>query len=255
MPMQEFSLEGRVAIVTGASRGIGRAIAIGLAEQGADVALASRSEAAALPVVLEIATLGRGALAMGCDVSKAEEVITMVQQTMDRFGRIDILVNSAAISPAFKSSEEMTDEEWREIIDVNLTGTFICCREVGKIMLQQQSGSVINLSSAGGIVGLGKLAAYCASKGGVEQLTKVLALDWASRGVRVNAIAPGYIITDLTALLQKRDDLRADVLGRIPMGRLGTVREVVGAAVYLASDAANYVTGQTLCPDGGYLSQ
>lgn len=253
--MKEFSLEGRVAVVTGASRGIGQAIAGGLAEQGADLVLVSRTLKGLAATVAIVEGWGRRALPVAGDVSKGGEVAVMVQKALAEFGRIDILVNCAAISPIFKSAERVSEAEWTEIIEVNLTGTFLCCREFGEVMLAQGSGSIVNLSSLGGRVGLAKLVAYCASKGGVELMTKVLALDWASRGVRVNSIAPGYIATDLTAVLQSREDMLAPVIESTPMGRIAAPREVVGAAVYLASEAASFVTGETICVDGGWLAR
>lgn len=255
MATPQFSLDGRVAIVTGASRGIGRAIAIGFAAHGANLVLVSRARESLKAAAGEVQDLGRQSLVVPCDVSKTAEVSSMVERAVASFGKIDILVNCAGISPTFKSAELVTDEEWEEIISVNLSGTFKCCREVGKAMLSQGSGSIINLSSLGGVVAIPKVIVYCTSKGGIEQMTKVLAMDWAQRGVRVNAIIPGWIATDMTARLRETDNMREAVIQRTPLGRIAEPSEVVGAAVYLASDAASFVTGETIRVDGGWLAQ
>lgn len=170
------------------------------------------------------------------------------------WGRLDVLVNSAGISPAFKGAELIEDEEWRQIVDVNLSGAFFCCRETGRLMLQQGSGSIVNISSVHGSVGGARLAAYAATKGGVEALTRTLAVEWAGRGVRVNAVAPGYFETEMTAGL-RRGRWRQWLLERIPAGRFGLPEQLVPAVLFLATDASSYGTGATLFVDGGWTAQ
>lgn len=250
-----FSLSGRVALVTGGSRGIGRAIALGLAEAGADVAVVSRTLADLEVVVEEIQDLGRRGLAVDVDVSQGAEVERLTRRLLDAFGRVEILVNSAGISPVFTGGLKMSEADWRRILDVNLTGTFLVTRSVAQTMVEAGQGSIINLVSVGARVGLPRLAAYCASKAGVEAMTRVLALEWADHGVRVNAIGPAYVSTDMTAGLRAHPQLGPAILDQTPLGRFATPDDVVGAAVYLASEAASYVTGQTLFVDGGWLSQ
>ena len=247
-----FSLEGRVAVVTGASRGLGRAIALGLAEAGADLVLASRTQAALEQVAAEIEALGRRALPVAADVSRAEDVQRLAEATRGAFGRADVLVNNAGISPVFKRAEQLELADWQRILDVNLTGVFLCCQAFGRIMLEQGRGAVINMSSLAGSAGFIRLSAYCASKGGVDALTRVLALEWAPSGIRVNALAPAFIETDLTAGVRAHPGLNQAIVQRTPLHRMGVPDEVVGAAVFLASDAASYVTGQTLFIDGGW---
>ena len=243
-------LTGRVVWVTGAGRGLGRAIAEGLAAAGAHLAVTARtaadldSLAAALPGQVEV---------LPASVDRLEEVEAAARAVADRTGRLDGLVNCAGISPDFTRSERLDADRWRRVLDVNLTGTFHCCREAGRIMLERGGGSIVNVSSVHARAGFGRIAAYAASKGGVEALTRTLAVAWADRGVRVNTLAPGYFRTDLSAgLLDSRHGER--VVGAVPMGRVGRAAELAGAAVYLVSDAARYVTGATLTVDGGWTA-
>jgi NAD(P)-dependent dehydrogenase (short-subunit alcohol dehydrogenase family) len=248
--LEQFSLKGKIAIVTGSSRGIGRAIAEGLVGAGASVVVNGRT-----PESAKAAADAIGGFPVAADVSKAADVDQLIQKTVDRFSRIDILINNAGISPYFKPAETMTEAEWDDVIGVNLKGVFLCCQAAARVMIPQKSGRIINISSIAGHVGLPRLLAYSAAKGAVEQITRVLALEWAPHHILVNAIAPGYIESDLTKGL-RNNSARLDALTRqIPLGRLGTPEEVVGAAIYLCSDAASYVTGATLCIDGGWLAQ
>lgn len=249
-----FDLTDRVAIVTGASRGIGAAIALGLARSGADVAVISRSLPSLNPIAEKIAEAGRKSLSVEADIGRPEDIDSAVQRVLEHFHRIDILVNNAGISPILKRAEEMTKGEWDEIIRVNLTGTFLFCQACGRVMIGQNRGKIINMASVGGTVGFPRQAAYCATKGGIIQLTKVLALDWARFNIQVNAIGPSYIETDLTEGMRKSKAISEDLLRKTPMGRFGKPEEVVGAAVFLASDASSYVTGQTIYVDGGWLA-
>ena len=252
--LDRFSLAGKVAIVTGAGRGIGRAIALGFAEAGATVVLASRSAAQLEAVAAEVRAGGGRALAVPTDVAHADEVHRLVVRCLEEFGVLDVLVNNAGVSPYYKPAERLSETEWRQVLDVNLTGTFLGC-QAAAVPLADRRGCVINVVSVGAAVGLPRLAAYCAAKAGVEALTRVLALEWAARGVRVNALGPAFLATDLTAGLRANPALHQQLVDRTPLGRLGAPDEVVGAAIFLASDAASYVTGQTLYVDGGWLAQ
>ena len=249
-----FSLAGRIAVVTGASRGLGRSIALALAEAGADAVLSSRTQADLGRVAAEVEAAGRQALAVVADVSRAEDVERLASAALERFGRVDVLINSAGISPVFKHAEQMDLADWRRVLDVNLTGVFLCCQAFGRIMLRQHSGTIVNMSSVGARAGFPRLSAYCASKGGVEALTRVLALEWASAGLRVNALAPAFIETDMTRGVREHSGLNQAIVQRTPMHRMGLPDEVVSAALFLASDASSYMTGQSLYLDGGWLA-
>jgi gluconate 5-dehydrogenase len=246
-----FDLSGKVAIVTGAGRGIGRAIAETLAAFGACVVLSGRTRATLEEVA---AGIGDAAMVQVADVSREPDVLVLRDAALERFGRIDVLVNNAGINPIWRGVEKVALADWQAIIDVNLTGTFLCCKYIGGVMAERGSGSIVNVSSVAGHVGLVRSAPYCASKGGVELLTKALALEWAQRGVRVNCLAPGYVDTDLTSGLLHHPELSKPFLEHTPMGRFGETRDVVGAAVFLASDASAYMTGQSLVVDGGWVA-
>jgi len=251
--MKQFSLEGKVAIVTGSSRGIGRAIAEGLARAGAAVTVNGRDPDTTRSVATEITAAGGKSLAVPADVSSAADVERLIQTTVATFGHLDILVNNAGISPYFKPAETMTEAEWDDIMKVNLKGVFLCCQSAGRVMIRQKSGRIINMSSIGSKVALPRLVAYCSAKGAINQLTRVLAVEWASHGIRVNAIAPGYVDTDLTKGLSDNPKRLEPMLRQIPLGHLGIPADIVGAAIYLASDASSYVTGHILDVDGGWL--
>jgi NAD(P)-dependent dehydrogenase (short-subunit alcohol dehydrogenase family) len=249
--VSEFDLTGRVAVVTGGGRGIGRAIADGLARHGAQVVLSGRTEATLLDAARAI---GERASTHVADVSHEADVLALRDAVLTRHGRIDVLVNNAGINPIFRGIERISLDEWQSIIDINLTGTFLCCKHLGGAMVEQGRGSIINISSVGGHVGLLRSVPYCASKGGVEMLTRALALDWAQRGVRVNTLAPGWVDTDLTHGLLEHDLHGKRLLDHTPMGRFATAGDMVGAAVFLASDASAYMTGQSLLIDGGWTA-
>ncbi len=249
-----FQLEGKIAIVTGASRGIGEAIAKGFARAGADLVLVSRNLSALEKVSKEIEGLGRKALPVSADIGNPEEIQKAIEATLKVFPRIDVLLNNAGISPVLKKAEEMTLKQWEEVIRVNLTGTFLFCQAAGKVMIQQRGGKIINLVSVGAVVGFPRQIAYCATKGGILQLTRVLAIEWTRYNIQVNAIGPGYLETELTKGMRESKIISENLLQRTPMGRFGKPEEVVGAAIYLASDASSYVTGQTIFVDGGWLA-
>ncbi|MFF5180602.1 SDR family NAD(P)-dependent oxidoreductase [Micromonospora sp. NPDC000316] len=255
MTVVEGQLQGKVAWVTGAGQGVGAAIAEGLAAAGASVILQSRRMDALRDVRDKIVANGGEADIVAGDVtdeSVAEAVVALARR---RWNRLDVLVNNAGISPALQRSEQLSVADWQQVIDTNLSGVFVCARAAGAIMIEQGAGSIVNMSSVHGQVGLPRLAAYSASKGGVEQLTRTLALEWAAAGVRVNAVAPGYLETPMTAGLRSHDQWSRRLRERIPMGRFGQPHEVVGAVAFLASDAASYVTGSILHVDGGWTAQ
>jgi NAD(P)-dependent dehydrogenase (short-subunit alcohol dehydrogenase family) len=255
MPIQDmFTLNGKVALVTGASRGIGEYLAMAVAEAGADVAVASRGLDGAREVAERIAALGRRSYAAQVDVTSVDSIKAMVDEVTGHFGRIDVLVNSAGVSPVYKRAEQMTSAEWDSVLDVNLRGAFLSTTAVGRQMIAQGGGSIVSLASIGARVALPRLLAYCASKGGVDQLTKVLAAEWARYNVRVNAVAPAYVETDMTAGLRENPRLLEGLISQTPLGRLARPEEIAGAAVFLASDAASYITGQTLFVDGGWTA-
>ena len=247
-------LADKVVIVTGGGRGLGRSIADGFAKQGATVILVGRNLEQLNIAASEIVEAGGKAVAFVADIADEDSVSTLSKSVHETYGRIDVLVNNAGINPWYKSAEKTTLQEWRQILDVNLTGVFLTCKHVGQFMLNAGQGSIINITSVAGRVGLAKTTAYCAAKGGVEMLTRQLALEWAPKGIRVNAVAPGYFATDLTEGLRIHPVLGRRVLDRTPMGRFGEPQEIVGASLFLASSAAAYVTGHSLAVDGGWTA-
>ena len=249
MPQGDFDLTGKICVVTGAARGIGRGRAEGLARHGARVVLTGRTRATLEEAA---AAIGGEASVETADVSKEDEVMALRDAVLARFGKIDVLVNNAGVNAIFKGIERTSLAEWREIIDINLTGLFLCCKYLGGAI--GTGGSVINVSSVAGHVGLLRSLPYCASKGGAELLTKALALDWASRGVRVNTLAPGWVDTDLTHGLLEHDVHGQRLLAGTPLGRFATPRDMAGGAVFLASDASAFMTGQSLVVDGGWTA-
>lgn len=242
-------LSGKVALVTGASRGIGRAIALCLAEAGADVAVNyAGNEQAAAETVEKIRSLGRSAILVRANVSRAEEVNEMFDTVLKQFGRLDILVNNAGITRD-NLMLRMKEEEWDEVLDVNLKGVFHCMKAAARPMMKQRCGRIINITSVVGVLGNPGQANYSAAKAGVIGLTKTVARELATRGITVNAVAPGYIDTDMTTKLPA--EVKEGLLGQIPLGRLGQPEDIAKVVLFLASDASAYMTGQTLHVDGG----
>jgi 3-oxoacyl-[acyl-carrier protein] reductase len=242
-------LEGRVSLVTGASRGIGRAIATAFAAEGAHVVLAARDAAKLAEAVAEIQAKGGQAEALALDVSDRVSVEAGIAQVVAAHGRIDHLVNNAGVTRD-NLLLRMKDEEWRQVLDTNLTGAFLCTQAVLKPMLKQRSGRIVTITSVVGLSGNAGQANYAASKAGVIGFTKSVAREVASRGITANAIAPGFIETDMTAAMSEK--AREAVFAAIPLGRVGRPEDVAGAALFLVSDAAAYVTGQVLAVDGGF---
>jgi NAD(P)-dependent dehydrogenase (short-subunit alcohol dehydrogenase family) len=245
----DFDLTGKVCIVTGAGRGIGRGMAEGLARHGATVVLTGRTQATLDEAA---AAIGPAASVQTADVSREADVLALRDAVLARHGRIDVLVNNAGVNAIFKGIERTSLEEWQTIMDVNLTGVFLCCKHLGGAI--GEGGSVINVSSVAGHTGLLRSVPYCASKGGVEMLTKALALDWAKRKVRVNTLAPGWVDTDLTHGVLEHDVHGRRLLDRTPLGRFAAPLDMAGGVVFLASGASAFMTGQSLVIDGGWTA-
>ena len=246
-----FDLSGKVALVVGGHGGIGKAIALGFADAGADVAVASRNIEALRDVVKQIEAKKKKSLAVAVDVTDEKQVNAMVDKVVKAFGRIDILVNAAGLAIR-KSADTFPIDEWQKVMDTNTRGTFICCQAVGRVMLKQKSGRIINLSSVRGRYGLPSgYAAYCPSKGAVDTLTRTLACEWAKSNVLVNAVAPTIVETDLTKSALADPAYAKQMKDRIPMGKWALPEDIVGPAIFFASEASSFVTGQILYIDGG----
>ncbi|MFQ5693457.1 MAG: SDR family NAD(P)-dependent oxidoreductase, partial [Nitrospinota bacterium] len=250
--LDHFHLKGRKAVVTGAGGGIGRAIALALADAGADVAAAGRNREPLDALVREIEALGRRGLAVAADVSDEDAVAAFRDRVQEAFGAVHILVNNAGITVR-KPILELSLEEWETVLRTNLTGTFLVSRAFGPLLIEQGWGRVINLSSIRMHVTSPGLTAYASSKGGIVPFTKTLALEWVEHGVTANVIAPGYVDTPMVAYVKDLPEVYADTLRPIPMGRWGRPEEVARVAVFLASEASAYITGQVVVVDGGRL--
>jgi 2-deoxy-D-gluconate 3-dehydrogenase len=249
-----FSLKGKVAIVTGAAQGIGREIALGFARYGADIAAVDLNEERLQTLKNNIEALNRRCLAIQVDLADVGQIERMAQRIANEMGKIDILANIAGVN-VHKAAEEMTEQDWDFVQDVNLKSLFFCCQAVGKVMLRQGSGRIINMSSAFGVVGFGGRTAYASSKAAVSNLTKTLALEWSSKGVQVNALAPGPVWTEARHELFSNPEFYANLIKKVPMNRTAKPVEIVGPAIFLASEASSFVTGATLLVDGGFCAQ
>ena len=247
--LELFDLTGKVAAVTGASRGIGQEAAVALARAGADVACVQRT-ATDNHTLQEIQKLGKRAEIIECDLRDNAQSVKAVQEIIDRMGRLDILINNAGIQIA-APADEYPDDAWNEVVQVNMTAMFVMCREAGSYMVKHGGGKIINIASVASFVGItGDIVSYTATKNGVVGITKALACSWARHGINVNAIAPGYIITDLTRGMEENEHF----VNHIPAKRMGVPEDLAGAVIFLASAASNYVDGHTLIVDGGVLS-
>jgi NAD(P)-dependent dehydrogenase (short-subunit alcohol dehydrogenase family) len=250
----EFDLTGKVAVVTGAGRGLGYHFSLALAKYGADVVVCSRTGSELEKVAADVEQLGRRALIQRLDLTHIKSIQPVIDHTVETFGRIDVLVNNAGINRP-QWALEVTEENWDLVMDTNLKGLFFCAQAAGKAMIHQRKGKIINISSDAGTVGLPRRAAYCASKGGVNLLTKVLAIEWAQYHINVNAIAPAFIETPLTRPMFEEKGFREYVLGNTPLGRVGKPKDVAGAVVFLASEASDYMTGHVMLVDGGWTAR
>ena len=253
MILDKYRLDGKVVLITGGSRGIGRAMALGFAEAGADVAIAARKLPDLEAVAKEISALGRRSLPVAAHCAKKEEILMLVDRTMKEFGRIDVLVNNAGTNPYFGSLVDAEEWAWDKTMDLNLKGYFLLSQAVAKIMREQGGGCIINVASTAGIRPMPGLGIYSITKAGVIMLTQVLASELGRYNIRVNAIAPGTTKTRLAQLLWETPEIRERIEGSTPLGRIADPDDMVGAAILLASDASRHITGQIISVDGGQL--
>ena len=253
MILDDFRLDGSVAVVTGGGRGLGRAMALGLAEAGADVVVAGRTMATLESARKEIEDLGRAGMSVPTDVADPADQDALVQAVMDRFGHIDVLVNNAGVTHR-APSEQFPAEAWDRVIQVNLTAVFQLCQRVGRVMIEQKRGSIVNIASLCAALGFQRIPAYSASKGAVALLTKSLAVEWAKHDIRVNAIAPGYFRTDMTDGLDEDPERGPLIRSRLVTKRWGEPDDLKGTTVFLASRASSYITGQVVYVDGGWTA-
>lgn len=255
MTLDAFGLDGSVALVTGGSRGIGEAIAVAMADAGASVVPVARSEGALEETVERIEANGGSAVSCTVDVTSESDVEAAFDAAEAEFGGVDVLVNNAGTNPFFGDARELDTETWRRIMDVNATGTFRCSREFAtRVADRDGTGSIVNIASVGGVVGLPAQAPYTASKHAIVGMTKTLAVDWAPE-IRVNALAPGYVVTEFTEGVRENETIRSELLDSIPADRFADPGEIAEPAVYLASDAASYVTGEVHVADGGMAAK
>ena len=252
--MSYFSeLVGRKVLVTGGNKGIGKDIAIAFAQLGADVVIAGRDETTLISTAGLLQTYNPKSTFVKADMQEVESIRSMVDFTNEYLGGLDVVVNNAGINIP-KPAMEVTEEDWDSVIDTNLKGTFFCAQQAGKYMIPQGKGKIINIVSQMAFVGYIKRAAYCSSKGGAVQLTKALAVEWAPFNIKVNAVAPTFIETELTQKMFTDQAFYQDVLSRIPLGKLAQPSDVTGAVLFLASDLANFITGETIRVDGGWTA-
>lgn len=251
--LQRFDLQGKAAVVVGGNKGLGQAMALALASAGADVCVAARGPEGLQETAEAINSFGRNGKSLSIDATSEEQVEAMTSQLLEWYGKIDILVNSQG-TVHLEDAEAFSTEQWSTVIDVNLKSLFFTCKHVGKIMLQQGKGKIINISSVRGFQGRARDLAYAPSKGAVNQLTKSLAIEWGPKGINVNGIAPVFTKTAISEAILNDETILNWVLGRIPMKRLGELEDLFGPVIFMASDASNFVNGHTLPVDGGWLS-
>jgi len=249
-----FKLEGKTALVTGSAQGLGKEIAVSLGQSGASLILAD----IVYPekTAQHIKNMGSHCISIQTDISDQAQVKNLVKRSISEYKKVDILVNNAGISQlTYSPTEEMPVEEWDKIIRINLRGTFLCCKYIGKHMIKRGGGTIVNIATTAGITGVPRAPAYCASKAGVILLTKSLALEWARYNIRVNAIAPHYLETELTKGLRNSEKAYRGLVKQIPLKRFGNPSEIIGAVLLLSSNASSYITGTVIVIDGGYLAQ
>ncbi|HUL23425.1 MAG TPA: SDR family NAD(P)-dependent oxidoreductase [Thermodesulfobacteriota bacterium] len=246
-----MKLKGKVALITGSTRGMGKEYAIGFAKEGADLIINGRNLEKAKPVAKEIESLGVRTMAIAADVSSSQEVNRMVEEAVNAFGKIDILVNNAGVNPFILETEKIKEEGWDQVLDVNLKGVFLCCQAVGKKMIQQGGGRIINISSTAGIIGEQGFLPYCVSKAGVMTLTRILAYEWSRYNILVNAVAPGMIAGGMNAPVLNKQILVSGLTEQVPLKRFGKPEEIVNTVLFLASDESGYINGTTIVADGG----
>jgi len=249
-----FGLKGKTALVTGAAQGLGREIALVLAKNGASLILSDIQNPE--DTAAAVRATGARCLAVQADITDEDQVKAVAERSASEYGRVDILINNAGVSQlSYTATEDLSQKEWDTIIGINLTGTFLCCKHFGKAMIAGGGGSIINIATTAGITGVPRAPAYAASKAGVILLTKSLALEWARYNIRVNAIAPHYLETPLTGGLRASQKIYSGLVKQIPMRRFGKPSEIIGAVLFLASQASTYTTGTIIVADGGYLAQ
>jgi 2-deoxy-D-gluconate 3-dehydrogenase len=254
MTLEMFSLKGKSGIVTGAGSGIGKAIAKGVVQAGAEIVISGRNEERLEKVADELRAFGGPVVPIQLDISKMGEIKNLVDRALKKFGKIDFLFNNAGIIRR-APSEDFTEKDWDETADINLKGPFFLAQAVARVMIsQKRKGKIINTSSLSAVQGGKRVPAYTASKGGLSQVTKSMANDWAKYNILVNALGPGWVKTELTEPLQQDRERYAEITNRIPLGRWADPEDLMGAAIFLASDASDYITGQTIFVDGGWLS-
>jgi 2-deoxy-D-gluconate 3-dehydrogenase len=254
MILEKFSLKGRSGIVTGGGTGLGKGMATAVIQAGAEILIVGRRKDILEKTAKELSQFGGPVIPFPADLSKMEDISKIVDKAIKEFGKIDFLFNNAG-NIRRAPCEEHSEADWDEVIQTNLKGPFFLAQAVAKTMIAgKRPGSIVNTSSLIAFIGGRNVPAYAASKGGINQVTKSMANDWAKYGIRVNAIGPGWFTTDLTEAVQKNKERYAGIIGRIPMGRWGNPEEMGGAAVFLASDASSYITGQTIMVDGGWMS-
>jgi 2-deoxy-D-gluconate 3-dehydrogenase len=244
-------LKGKVALITGSTRGIGKEFASGFAKEGADVIINGRNMDKAREVAKAIEGLGVRSIGIGADVSQSKDVTRMVEEAIQAFGKIDILLNNAGVNPFILEAEKIKEEGWDQVLDVNLKGVFLCCQAVGRQMIKQGGGKIINISSAAGILGEQGFLPYCVSKAGVMTLTRILAYEWSKYHIIVNAIAPGFVAGGMNAPILNKEILVSGLTQQVPIKRLANPEEIVRIIVFLASEDSSYINGTTIVADGG----